>query len=54
MQREEKWFSVKILTYYRNKIEQYVGIGKQFSSTSSFIDSAISDKLDRLQEAQKK
>jgi len=48
MQETEKWFTVKILTYYRSKIEEFVGIGKPFSSTSSFIDSAINDKLKEL------
>jgi len=51
MQSVDKWFTVKILTYYRGKIEEHVGIGK-FASTSSFVDSAVSEKLDRLKEAQ--
>lgn len=54
MQALEKWFTVKILTYYRSKIEKYVGIGKKFSSISSFVDSAVSEKLDRLDEVKTK
>jgi len=52
MEQTDKWFTVKILSYYRNKIEKFVGLEKPFSSTSSFIDSAISEKLEK--EAQKK
>ncbi len=47
MQQTDKWFTVKILTHFREEIEKFVGIGKPFSSISSFIDSAIRDKLEK-------
>jgi len=47
MSQTEKWFTVKILTNFRKEIAKSVGIGKSFSSTSSFIDSAIRDKLEK-------
>lgn len=43
---DQKWVSIPLLTYLKDRIEKIVAEGR-YSSVASFVNEAVREKLDR-------
>ena len=43
------WSTVRIRSFFRNKIENYVGSDKEIPNISQFVNLAIKEKIDRME-----
>ena len=45
-----EWSTVRIRSFFRNKIKNYVGSDKEIPNISQFVNLAIKEKIDRMKE----